>query len=105
MAKLKPKANLGAYGSDASVCHSCGARVLWCRFTDGKDRPVEDCPIGVVGDVAILPPLFGGEKIEARKVTTRTAYRMHHKSCPQAESWRTYMIRRQTKIDKAKAGK
>ena len=82
------KVNLGGYGSDASVCHSCGAPVLWCRFPDGKDRPVEDCPINVVGNIAIQPPLFGGTKIEARKVSTRTAYRMHSVSCPQAEDWR-----------------
>lgn len=90
--------------SSDSVCHSCGARVLWCLFPDRRTRPVEDCPEGIAGDVAILPSLFPGSQIEARKVSTRTKNRLHLASCPQAEHWRAYMKLRGMRQETSKPG-
>lgn len=74
-----------------SICHSCKAQVIWVLL-ERKRQPIEKCPPGVAGDVALEPEFVGFESAgglaRAVFVGSSTGYRRHIDSCPDAAKWR-----------------
>jgi hypothetical protein len=74
-----------------SVCHSCGAAVIWAKWqggdSNGKTIPIEECPEGE-GRVYLQPSLIAGINPTASASTSATRYRRHIETCPQGQAWR-----------------